>query len=530
MESSEVSAQEVFYQQHRKDGSMNNSKNTMGVIKQRIAVIGITLLSLIITAPAHADFRKALDAYIARDGDTMLKEVKDALDKKNDDGLMLLLMATNMDAATSDYDETAKQSKSTLRTILPQSKWDEMRELLVQATNNSTVDAQYSLLKSQFGKDIVTKYLDATKAKRGEKPDANYSLQETNKGYGLIEKELAQKGHITSSSDIVKRAESGDYSAQQFLGLAYLHYTGEFAGSCGSNPDSPACKSKDDAKGYEWLKKSALTYERQGLPTNFLGGADYPIAMCDFYQSKPDANPLDLRQAYLWCLLGFNSGSINAPTILRKMDQAGKLKIAAPVWYEKIWKTGKYWEEKRNVYKVKEWPSLLAEARKVAAHEPSSIFNYSFKEGDYGIYELDIYADGHVFIKDQSMGETKVLLTTVHAKKVKKFITDLGRAGFDRWPLSDGGSACDMPCSFTQSSAMLRTGGVPRRVSFFSDKMVLASATKSPMMIREARLKVLVDTYFPTKQLRIELGNSEKLKQKFLTREAEWIELAKKGD
>jgi hypothetical protein len=40
---------------------------------------------------------------------------------------------------------------------------------------------------------------------------------------------------------------------------------------------------------------------------------------------------------------------------------------------------------------------------------------------------------------------------------------------------------------------------------------------------------VLVDTYFPTKQLRIELGRSEKIKKKLLAREKEWIEFSKKG-
>ena len=69
-----------------------------------------------------------------------MQEVKDAVDKQNDDGLILFLMATNFDAATSDYDETTKQPKSTLRAILPIDKWNELREMLVQATENSTVD------------------------------------------------------------------------------------------------------------------------------------------------------------------------------------------------------------------------------------------------------------------------------------------------------------------------------------------------------------------------------------------------------
>ena len=39
----------------------------------------ICMALLFTTQTAHADFRKALDAYMARDGATMLKEVKDAV-------------------------------------------------------------------------------------------------------------------------------------------------------------------------------------------------------------------------------------------------------------------------------------------------------------------------------------------------------------------------------------------------------------------------------------------------------------------
>jgi hypothetical protein len=46
---------------------------------------------------AHADFRKALTAYQNRDGKTMLKEVQDAVDKKNDDGLILFLSVLELD-------------------------------------------------------------------------------------------------------------------------------------------------------------------------------------------------------------------------------------------------------------------------------------------------------------------------------------------------------------------------------------------------------------------------------------------------
>ncbi len=124
-------------------------------------ITALTVSLLLMAQTAHADFRKALDAYQKRDGASRLKEVEDAVDQKDDHGLMLLLRATNMDAATSDYDETTKQSKSTLRAILPPPKWDEMRELLVQATNNSTLDVQYYFFtNTPFKVDLYKKYLN----------------------------------------------------------------------------------------------------------------------------------------------------------------------------------------------------------------------------------------------------------------------------------------------------------------------------------------------------------------------------------
>jgi hypothetical protein len=63
---------------------------------------------LLVSPAAHADFRKAVDAYIARDGATMLAEVKDAADKKNNEGLMLFMSAMNIDASTSQQKDIAR--------------------------------------------------------------------------------------------------------------------------------------------------------------------------------------------------------------------------------------------------------------------------------------------------------------------------------------------------------------------------------------------------------------------------------------
>jgi TPR repeat protein len=477
-------------------------------------LLGMSLL--LIAQSAHADFRKALDAYIARDGETMLKEVKDATDKKNDDGLMLLLMATNMDAGTSDYDDVTKQSKSTLRAILPKPHWDEIRELLVRAANDSTVDAQYSLIKSAFGKDIVVRWLQEAQIKRGEKPKTNYSLQEINEGYEVLKKELRAKGLTTSEADMMTRAEAGDAAAQLTLGLMYSHYTGYYDYACDSYPNHPACKVLNEAKGLEWLKKSALSYERQGLPIHETSG--YFAVMCDFYQRKPNASPSDLKQAYLWCEGAFSLGSPDVLGVLNKMRQSGNLKLSDSQVAAIL--------TLKN--KITEWPELMVEARKAVAHEDLPVFSYEFK--DEVAYRLDLYSDGRVVLNPRQFAKSNALIMKVDSKRINEFIKALNQMGFNEWPLFSGGIMCDMGCGTTFSSAMLRINNAPRRVTFYSDKMEPTYANKKPMMIRQAKLKVLVDTYFPTKQLRIELGSSEKLKSKFLAREAEWIELAKKGE
>ena len=297
---------------------------TKPLIKAGAKLICISLL--FITQIAHADFRKALDAYQARDGATMLKEVKDAVDTKNCEGIMLFLMATNLDAATSDYDDVTKQSKSTLRAILPQPKWDEMRELLTQATNKSSVDAQYELITSPFGKEIVVESLRAAQIKRGDPPKSAYSLQEINEGYEMVKEKLRAKGLVTSEADFMTRAEAGYAAARLTLGLMYLHYTGYYDYACDSYPNHPACKSLDEAKGYEWLKKSALSNELQGLPLHETSA--YFAVMCDFYLRKPNPSPSDLKQGYLWCEGAYSLGSPDVLGVLNKLRQSGKLKLS----------------------------------------------------------------------------------------------------------------------------------------------------------------------------------------------------------
>lgn len=109
---------------------------------------------LIVSQTANADFRKAFDAYIARDGETMLKEVKDAVDKKNNDGLILFLNAIKIDESTSwkmsfndSYREKIDRPKilTTFETILNETQQKEIKSLINEAAQNSTVDVQFRI-------------------------------------------------------------------------------------------------------------------------------------------------------------------------------------------------------------------------------------------------------------------------------------------------------------------------------------------------------------------------------------------------
>ena len=506
---------------------------TKPFIKAGANLICISLL--FITQTAHADFRKALDAYQARDGATMLKEVKDAVDKKNDDGLMLLLMATNMDAATSDYDETTKQSKSTLRAILPQPKWDEMRELLVQATNNSTVESQYYLTTEnrQFSREFMTQRLREEHVKRTEKPKTEYTNQELNQAYSDARKSYIEKGALpladySSAPIIIKQAESGDPYAQSLLGFFSLGYSDFTVPTCEEvSAYASICKSRDETKGYAWLKRAVKTYEQDGLLNE--GYGQFANGMCGFLLSKKNPSAQDLRQAYLWCFMAANLGNPFAEDLLGKMHKSGTLKKIAPQ-LDSVWDTIKR-DETLYVKNIKEWPDMVLEARRKLTSENVPVFSYLFV-GRPGTYALNVHSDGRVFIKDMQRNGYKTLYTKVSVKHVRLFLKELYQTGIDNWPLFSEKIDCG-PCLIpsTYVRVALNDRDLIRRltlptvlVRFDFDE----NARKNTYRI--AKVKMLVDRYFPTKQLRIELGSSDKIKQEFLEQENRWIIAAKKGE
>lgn len=454
---------------------------------------------LFITQTTHADFRKALDAYMARDGATMLKEVKDAVGKKNDDGLMLLLMATNVDAATSDYDETTKQSKSTLRAILPQPKWDEMGELLVQATNNSTVDAQYFFITaSQFRIDANTKIAN------------EYFL----KGSHLATFDST----IATISD---KAEAGNLEAQLALGFRYLNYENEFG--CEKQSKDPLCKSKDESKGYYWLKRAVKTYEMSG-------NADFdllPSVMCEFYRKTASGDQAKLKQAYLWALKGANEvGSVSSSRLcLTKIYESQELKLTSPEVYIAL-------SDKSNfnsmVYRsdLKELPEWIVEVRKEMAKQKLPVFTYHFGP------VLDIYADGHVLLGFANY--PKDMLMKVKPKVVRAFLSELKKVRFYEWTSANfsAGYCPDFdPCGMMDMHLSLRDGAHIKR--FYLGLLNEKSQTldwKYTNRKKMAIIKSLVEKYFPTQKLRCGLGSSEVRRQTCVEFDSKWLKIAEKGE
>jgi hypothetical protein len=489
-----------------------------------ISALAVSLL--LATQTAHADFRKALDAYIARDGDTMLKEVKDAVDKKNDDGLMLLLMATNMDAATSDYDETTKQSKSTLRAILPQPKWSEMRELLVQATNNSKVDAQYFLnVKSQFSRELLLKKLQTQQANAS---NSNFTIQQWNAIYASVDAEyaergsyeaiqkqyfLAQHGDKSEKYDywLTKYATAGDPLAQLMVGLKYMNYKWDYG--CDNPTKEPICQTKDETKGSAWLKRAVKSFEASGHDNNgILAGT-----MCDLTHINANGDEIQLKQAYLWCLYGFSQPENGeAYSALKRMYEDGTLKIVAPEVYAQ-WGTG-WWGNNPKMQALlyrkdlKELPNLLVEARKELIKENAPTFTAGFPS-----YELNVYEDGHVMVV---LGDGNFVyqdkLMTMPPRRLKSFFLDLKKAGFYEWAPSNPLPAgyCDNFCPPPQNFQFTqRANAKTRRVSYVA---YVEQLLREPVNVKTkqiAKITNVVEKYFPTQSLRCGLGNSDRLKE-----------------
>lgn len=483
----------------------------------------------LVTNTAQADFYKAIDAYQKRDGETILKEVKESVDKKNNDGLMLFMAAMSIDKGTSMKENLYKfnqnNKQTTLKNILNEQQQQELIELLITATNNSNADAQlylssaiHELNNPQLTSKIKTK---VEYAKSGSLVAAN-----------------------NSKLNDIERAELGDPFAQMLLGLSYLRTVDYRKYGCNEFPNRPICRPRDETKGYYWLKQSLKNFEAKGHSEM---GAFYN-SMCDMLQGQDD--PKQLKQAYLWCIFGMKSSAqSDSFKLLEKMHISGKLKIVAldvdKAWNSSSWEDGRRTFTTLSMIELKELPEMLIEARKELKKENLPVFTYYVN--DYMEYELDVYADGRVNIAFGSTANgyrgpeqfglsfvdtKKDLFIKVSPKKVKAFLADLKKSGFFKWEaVNNDIGFCDIPdptgCVPKRYQATVRVGTKVQRfyysglANYFEYRVI-----KKDFNTHLSQLSTLVEKYFPTTSLRCEMGVSEEYKQACLKRDEVMAEIA----
>ena len=122
---------------------------------------------------AQADFRKALTAYQNRDGKTMLAEVQDAVDKKNDDGFVLFVGALQLDEilATRRVYVGEKEMKeifvsknkinlpkTVLETLIEPAQITTLFNSLDLLSKQSSFEARYEYLLLRYG-DLLPDFL-----------------------------------------------------------------------------------------------------------------------------------------------------------------------------------------------------------------------------------------------------------------------------------------------------------------------------------------------------------------------------------
>ena len=441
---------------------------TKPFIKAGANLICISLLFF--TQTAHADFRKALDAYMARDGATMLKEVKDAVDKKNDDGIILFL-------------SLLKQYPKTWRPTLNETQQVELFNYLEKAAIYSSLQARYRLaVISRTESTPRPKSTDSSEAfatwqgvRQREEPkeieDEITRLEPVaNKGYApaayhlfysyvlqhgvLSYQKLSSKQHNSPALDaailanndnalkwLTIAAELGNTGAAFVLGMKYLNAAEGYYCS------TPPCPPKDEAQGWHWVQEAAKQVGEHDLR---LGSLAYEMG--NLYRQGVAGNIPNVEQAYLWYLLSYDryslfDNSAIAAKPLQEMEKAEQLKqFNASV---------NTVDDIRKAKKTARLPMLYLGHRH--AHTAKSpIFSYTeIHLTKNPIKMLEVYPNGEVrllisdsetFIDAQNNAETWKKIST---KKVNKFMTrinelklfkDLHRNGYEERLLTGNGN------------------------------------------------------------------------------------------
>ena len=438
-----------------------------------VLATSITLLCLSITTTAHADFRKALDAYQNRDGATMLKEVKDAVDKKNDDGLILFISVLELDntlvnsrmfvfpgeyEASEQIGNAIKQGKSLQspwQTIFSENQVDEFNLLLDRATKQSSLESQYRLISlrqfqgytiysGQAQDNLVTEL-----KKLGEQGYPNVYPYLMAVAKTEAEKNIAYKKGVALGQTKLLLLSAVDY----LLG--------------NKNRQIP----RDEKKGLQLLA--------QGLskPDSEFYYADIANQLSSYYLKKDTTSAQ--KQAYLWSLVALTtSRSGLVPSSLIELKKKGVIKKNSPnidaLWDESFNKVTQRMNElgmdinqfydmnglphELKSIKYFDLPYLIAKNQKIDLQkQPVFSFHHFYYDKFYIIesapvrnYLIDIYADGRVnFSQGSRLDRTQntETLAKITPEEVQNLIAQVKNFGVEEEPLivnSKNAASCGM--------------------------------------------------------------------------------------
>ena len=498
----------------------------MNIKSTLIAALSITLL--FITQTAHADFRKALDAYQKRDGASMLKEVKDAVSKKNDDGLILFLNALVIDYSGSkmaDKNIHTSAIKSTHEQILNDSQQKQMRKMLDIATSNSTAMSQWILLSypnfsrrlrpAWIGWQISGNYNDWGKLRKKE------LIKLANNGSADAARELFylnQNDFKTGYIEWMKKsAELGDPEMAISLGFKYLNWPSDQYYSnagCDEEYNKINCLSYDQAKAMTWLQKATDYIVKR--PMYFSG---FMREMGDYELSTHKNKKTNPKKAYLWYLWGINSLTNAGNDFgteemflkrLQKMKDAGQLALVVPE-LDFAWSDSNQRNAILHPKVINQFPDLISKTN----NEKEILFEY-IRTGIVQ-YCLTVYKNGEVklhFLWNGNCSQTNEVFMKKSPKEIEDFINELEKLNVYDWTLSSPYYGKDQVCRDGDIDGCLSNNYLVSLNTGKFNKIIIMSQHREKIVdMKKAQnvstLSDLVEKHFPTKKLRCEISSSE---------------------
>ena len=502
------------------------------LVKHFANIVCISLLLACQTA--HADFRKALNAYQNRDGKTMLAEVQDAVDKKNDNGLVLFISAIKHDRITSkkiSLTTTCYETKScsemhtTFETILDKKEQLRLLDLTNKFEKLLKPDTQFQLLyESQI---ISTGTFQPNQQAKKLEDIANKGSVEAIR---MLQSIRSEKDLEKDSYWMHQAAKYGNTEAQMALAFKYLHYVVSGISvsqeECKLLDNATFCLPKEEVKGLFWL--------REAIKSSLVNQVNLRMVAfhtANILNSNILSQPKNPTEIYRWYLVGLNSPDfgwhygVNKTKFidgLQSMYDSGDLKIASS-------KLAADWEnvEKRNQHiylkEIKQLPTWLVQQKIKKLKNHSAVI---YENLNIASYRLSIYKDGKVDLALGSVGnffndnriftiDSSYLKTT--PLKIKQFFKELNQLGFESWQLNaTQKNDSDYYCDTCPSDDHLLTinQGLKEKSVYLGYPFYLPESYTTNKNIdftskqRVAKLVLLLEKYFSTIKLRCELGNS----------------------